>query len=379
MKLSVIIVNYNVKRFLYQCLRSVEAAIEGMDADVWVVDNASHDGSIEFLKNHFPKVHFIQNEENVGFSKGNNHAIRLTQSEYVLLLNPDTIVSTKAIHESVAWMDSHEDAGAVGIAQYNAKGEFAWESRRGVPTPIVSFCKISGLIKVFPKHHVIGRYYMRYLDREESAKIEILSGAYMMLRHSALDKVGLLDEDFFMYGEDVDLSYRLLINGWNNYYLPHPIIHYKGESEHPSTIRYVNVFHQAMIIFYEKHFKHRYFLSGLLIRLAVYFKALLCLLKHGVNWFKRFLPKRNKRRQYYCICAENNRKDIQSIIDGEGAEITFIDSEKPIVNVKKNAFYLFDATICNYDSIISELLNQNQQGTPCYLATYHPEIGILMP
>lgn len=335
MKLSVIIVNYNVKHYLYQCLNSLKVAIRNLDADIWVVDNNSSDGSLDFLMPLFPDVHFICNDANVGFSVANNQAIRQSESDYVLLLNPDTIATTSAIEDSVKWLDEHDDAGCVGVALYNSCGRFAPESRRGVPTPLVSFCKMSGLAKLFPKHRIIGRYYMQYLDRNKPAQIEILSGAYMMLRRKALDEVGLLDETFFMYGEDIDLSYRLLKGGWKNYYIPQPIIHYKGESEHPSTFRYVNVFHKAMIVFYDKHFKGKYFLSSMLIRMAVIGKAFATLMLHLISKFRtnNFVPE----------------------------------------------YVEFDITETTYDDIVKKLIEVNNTDAQKYLAIKYPLIGTLLP
>lgn len=378
MKLSVIIVNYNVRRFLFQCLRSILAATEGLETEVWVVDNASTDGSVDFLLQHFPSVHFVRNDENVGFSRANNHAIRLTQSDYVLLLNPDTIATRSAIKDSVRWMDEHPDAGSVGAALYNARGIFAWESRRGVPTPLVSFCKISGLNRLFPRHRVIDRYYMRFLDRKYPSQIEILSGAYMMLRRKALDEVGLLDETFFMYGEDIDLSYRLLMGGWKNYYVPSPILHYKGESEHPSTIRYVNVFHQAMIIFYEKHFSQRYFLSGLLIRMAVYFKAFLTLLKHGLSWLTHFIPRAAWHPRFCACCAPAHRERLARLIADMQGSIIFVEPDALPDNLSGYDYLLFDASQYSYDYMLDVLTRHQGEDTP-QLATYTCEVGILLP
>ena len=210
MKLSIVIVSYNVKYYLEQCLRSVMRATTRLQAEVWVVDNASTDGSVEYLQTRFPSVHFVQNADNRGFSAANNQAIRQSQGEYVLLLNPDTIVGEDVLEGCVAFLDAHPQAGAVGVRMLNADGSFAPESRRGVPTPFTSFCKMSGLSRLFPMSTVFGRYYMRYLDANEANRIEIISGAFNMLRRKAIDHVGLLDERFFMYGEDVDLSYRLL-------------------------------------------------------------------------------------------------------------------------------------------------------------------------
>lgn len=380
MKLSIIIVNYNVKRFLFQCLRSVEKAIEGLDADIWVVDNDSKDGSLDFLQPLFPQVHFLRNEENVGFSKANNRAIRMSQSEYVLLLNPDTIVTPETIHAGVEWLDSHPDTGAVAASMHNCMGVFANESRRGIPTPLVSFCKISGLAKLFPKHKLIGRYYMGFNDRHEVSEIEILSGAYMFMRRKALEQVGLLDEDFFMYGEDVDLSYRLLQGGWKNYYLPYSIIHYKGESEHPSTSRYVNVFHQAMILFYEKHFSKRYPLSGMLIRFAVYMKAFLTLIQYTLRDALKTLPEsKHSFGKFWCLCDAANRNEISRYAEAMNADIEFIDSVKEAYNKGEDDYLLYDCTCVTYTKIIDDITKASDDGQHIDLCTWHPEIGILTP
>lgn len=378
MKLSIIIVNYNVKRFLFQCLRSVEKAIEGVDAEIWVVDNDSKDGSLNFLQPLFPKVHFVKNDENVGFSKANNRAIRMSQSEYVLLLNPDTIVTPETIRAGIDWLDNHPDTGAVAASMHNSVGTFANESRRGIPTPLVSFCKISGLAKLFPKHHTIGRYYMGYNDRHEACSIEILSGAYMFMRRTALEQVGLLDEDFFMYGEDVDLSYRILKGGWKNYYLPYPIIHYKGESEHPSTSRYVNVFHQAMILFYDKNFSKQYPLSGLLIRCAVYMKAFLTLIRYTL----RDILKSKKEPRFgtlWCICDPANRDEITRCAETMNAKVQFITDVKEAYGKDDDDYLLFDCTHVSYSKIINDLIAANEDGEQITMTTWHPEIGILVP
>lgn len=378
MKLSIIIVNYNVKRFLFQCLRSVEKAIEGLDAEVWVVDNASKDGSLDFLQPQFPKVHFIQNEENVGFSKANNRAIRMSQSDYILLLNPDTIVTTETIHSALDWIENHPETGAVAASMHNSVGAFANESRRGIPTPLVSFCKISGLARLFPKHHIMGRYYMGYNDRHEACNIQILSGAYMFMRRAALEQVGLLDEDFFMYGEDVDLSYRILKGGWKNYYLPNPIIHYKGESEHPSTSRYVNVFHQAMILFYDKHFSRQYPLSGFLIRCAVYMKAFLTLIKYTLR--DVFMSKQTKKiGTFWCICDTANRGEIERCAKAMNANIEFISEAKEAYNKGTDDYLLFDCTHVSYSKLIDDIITAFDNEKVITMATWHPEIGILVP
>ena len=287
MKLSVVIVSYNVKYHLEQCIRSVIKASDELEADIWVVDNASSDGSVEYLKAIFPDVHFISNTENVGFSRANNQAIRISEGEYVLLLNPDTIVAEDTLKGCVDFLDTHPTVGATGVRMLNADGTFAPESRRGLPTPFTSFCKMTGLSSLFPKSRTFGKYYMKYLDPDEANPIEVISGAFNMLRRSALDKIGLLDEDFFMYGEDIDLSYRMLLGGWQNYYLPYYILHYKGESTAKTSFRYVHVFYNAMLIFFNKHFGKKYLFLGYLIRLAVIIRAMMDMI---IQLLLRILP-----------------------------------------------------------------------------------------
>lgn len=270
MKLSVVIVNYNVRAYLLQTVDSVIRACSGMDADVWVVDNASSDDSLACLQQLYPQVHIIANDSNVGFAKANNAAIRQSESDYVLLLNPDTIVGEDVLAQCAAFMDTHDEVGGIGVQMLNRDGSFAWESRRGVPTPATAFYKMCGLVRLFPNHPKFGHYHMRYLDRNEANQIEVISGAFMFLRRKALEQVGLLDEDFFMYGEDVDLSYRLLIGGWKNWYLPLRILHYKGESTQHTSFRYVRNFYMAMIIFYRKHFARTNRLTSFAVESAVY-------------------------------------------------------------------------------------------------------------
>ncbi len=273
MKLSVVIVNYNVKYYLGQCLQSLKRALEGIEAEVFVVDNHSHDGSIAYLRRRFPDVHFIASAHNLGFACGNNIAIRQSKGEYVLLLNPDTVVGEDVIRSSIAFMDSHPKVGAHGVQMLTDCGAKALESRRGLPSPIVSFYKMIGLCKHFPKSDRFAHYYMGSLPWDVPGQIEVISGAYCFLRKTALDRVGLLDEDFFMYGEDVDLSYRLLKGGFENWYLPVRILHYKGESTQKSSFRYVHVFYDAMLIFFRKHYGGMNVLWRLPIKAAIYVKA----------------------------------------------------------------------------------------------------------
>ncbi|MFN4234432.1 MAG: glycosyltransferase [Bacteroidia bacterium] len=284
MKLSVIIVNYNVRHFLEQCLHSVMNAAKNLDVEVFVVDNNSVDNSVEMVREKFPQVKIIANKENVGFSKANNQALRIAQGEYQLLLNPDTVVEEDTFKKIIQFMDEHPEAGGLGVYMIDGKGNFLPESKRGLPTPLVAFYKIFGLSALFPKSKLFGKYHLGYLDKNKIHEVEILSGAFMLLRKKALDKVGLLDEDFFMYGEDIDLSYRIIKGGFKNYYFPETrIIHYKGESTKKSSINYVFVFYNAMIIFAKKHFSQKHAsIFSFLINLAIYLRA-------GIAILNRFL------------------------------------------------------------------------------------------
>lgn len=269
MKLSVVIVSYNVRHYLDECLESVQKALEGIEAEVFVVDNASTDDTTSVLPQKYTWVRFIASEENLGFSRGNNIAIRQATGEYVLLLNPDTNVAEHTLREAVRFMDEHPQAGGAGVMMLNGDGTRAPESRRAIPTPWVSALKMLGFTK---------RYYMSHLPWDEPCRIEVISGAFCLLRHAALDKVGLLDEDFFMYGEDIDLSYRLLKSGYENWYLPLPITHYKGKSTRKTDYRYVHVFYQAMLIFFRKHYSHLGIFYTLPVKMAIYFRAFIALM-----------------------------------------------------------------------------------------------------
>jgi len=278
-RLTIIIVSYNVKYYVEQCLLSVERARKGLDAEVYVVDNHSTDGSVSHLRKRFRHVHFIANNHNLGFARANNMAIRRTKSDYVLLLNPDTIIAEDTLLSCLTFMDEHPDTGAVGVRMMNDNGTDAMESRRGVPSPMTAFYKMCGLCKMYPKHPRYGHYYMSGMPWDEAGEMEIVSGAFCFLRRTALDKIGLLDEDFFMYGEDIDLSYRLLKAGYHNWYLPLRILHYKGESTEKTSFRYVHVFYDAMLIFFRKHYGGMSVLLSIPIKSAIYTWALVALVK----------------------------------------------------------------------------------------------------
>ena len=282
MKLSIVIVNYNVKYFLEQALLSAYKAAKrmsgakpGWDTDIWVVDNNSTDGSLEMLEHRFPGVKLIANKKNTGFSVANNQAIRESNAEYILLLNPDTVVEEDTFLKTVEFMDAHPDAGGLGVKMVDGQGVFLPESKRGFPSPAVAFFKISGLSKVFPKSKLFGRYHLGFLSKNQTNEVDVLAGAFMLLRKKTLDEIGLLDETFFMYGEDIDLSYRIVKAGYKNYYFADTrIIHYKGESTKKSSVNYVFVFYKAMIIFAQKHFsKNKALLFSIFLNIAIYLRA----------------------------------------------------------------------------------------------------------
>ena len=290
MKLSIIIVNYNVKYFLEQALLSVRKAVKGIPAEVFVVDNNSVDDSVRMVREKFPEVILIANEHNPGFSIANNQAIRQSKGEYVLLLNPDTVVEEDTFLKCIRFMDERPDAGALGVRMIDGSGKFLPESKRGFPTPFVAFSKTFGLSKLFPRSQAFNRYHLGFLDEKENHEVDVLAGAFMWLRRSVLDEIGLLDETFFMYGEDIDLSYRVVKAGYKNYYLAETtIIHYKGESTKKGSLNYVKTFYNAMIIFARKHFTGEGArLYIFMLQLAIYFRAFLTITGNFLK--KAYLP-----------------------------------------------------------------------------------------
>jgi len=265
----------------------VHNATQGISAEVFVVDNNSVDGSNEMVRTLFPEVKLIANQDNVGFSTANNQAIKESNGEYILLLNPDTIVPENCFTKLLTYADSKPDLGGCGVHMVDGQGKYLPESKRGLPTPEVALYKMIGLNKLFPKSKKFGKYHLGYLPDDENNEVDVLAGAFMLLRKETLDQVGLLDETFFMYGEDIDLSYRITEGGWKNYYFAETsIIHYKGESTKKQSINYVRVFYKAMIIFAEKHYTgNNKNLFKLFINTAIYARAGIAL---GVNTVQKY-------------------------------------------------------------------------------------------
>jgi GT2 family glycosyltransferase len=254
MQLSVIILNFNVRYFLEQCVLSVQKALEGIEGEIIIVDNNSSDDSCAMMHERFPQIKLLQNKENVGFPKGNNIGVAQARGEYICILNPDTVVAEDTFTKVLAFAKTKTNLGIVGCKLIDGTGNFLPESKRGIPTPWVAFTKIFGLYKVFPKNKWFNQYYAQHISENETGKVEILVGAFMVMQRNLYNEIGGFDENCFMYSDDIDLSYMVLKKGKSNYYLHETtVIHYKGES----TIRdgkYMKRFQEAMNFFYKKHF-----------------------------------------------------------------------------------------------------------------------------
>ena len=272
---SIIIVSYNVREFLEQALLSLREALKNFAHEIIVVDNASSDGSQAFLKRHFPAVLLIENSDNLGFARANNIGLEKSRGKYICLLNPDTIVSKDTFAALAAFFESHKEAGMVGAKVLNPDGSLQLACRRSFPTPWVAFTKIVGLARLFPKSRLFGRYNLTFLDPERVAEVEAISGSFMLLRRQVVESVGGLDEDFFMYGEDLDWCYRIRKAGWKIYYVPDTqIIHFKGESSKKSPFQQRRLFYEAMRLFVRKHFnKHSAIVPSWVLVTAIYSSA----------------------------------------------------------------------------------------------------------
>ncbi|MBR5919138.1 MAG: glycosyltransferase family 2 protein [Prevotella sp.] len=383
-KITVVIVSYNVKDYVCQCLLSLRRALRDIDAEVCVVDNHSGDGTVGFLREKFPEIKVVASPHNLGFARANNMAIRQTESEFVLLLNPDTFVGEQTIRQSLDFMDEHAEAGGLGVRMLKIDGSDALESRRGLPTPMVAFYKMVGLCARYPKHRRFGQYYMGYLSWDEAARIDVISGAYCLLRRKALDEIGLLDEDFFMYGEDIDLSYRLLKGGYENWYLPSKILHYKGESTEKSSFRYVHVFYKAMLIFFRKHYSQMSLLLSLPIKITIYGKAFTTLLQIQMGKLRRYLGFVERRPQqplYIFLATAENLEKCRKIAVGKGLEAQYFEAvpdghlsmelpaDRPICAVYDISAYRFEQ--------ILELFSKNPVGN-VKIGTFLPENNMII-
>lgn len=382
MKLSIIIVSYNVKHYVEQCLISIFASLkEGdIEGEVFVVDNDSPDNTVGYIAQRFPtsiypSLRIIANARNVGFGRANNQAVRRSQGEYILFLNPDTLITERTLADMIQFADQHPDMGGLGVHMINADGAFAKESRRALPTPWVSFCKMTGLSTLMPKSRTFGRYYMQYLPKDEPCEIEIISGACMMCRKEALDEVGSFDEQFFMYGEDIDLSYRLLLGGYHNYYIPTPILHYKGESTKKNSYRYVHTFYEAMLIFYRKHWASSSLLFSLPIHIAIFGRALLALLSNQLKATMQFFNMGHHKSPdlYHYDPSAPDAATLADIAERNGIDLT--EGDNPIPGRKVDAV-IFNAGETSFCDMLKHIANNPQHNYA--LGTFNPHTGVLI-
>lgn len=300
--------------------------MEHIDGEIIVVDNHSTDGSFSFFQNRFPQVQFIWNEANSGFAKANNQALALAEGEYILFLNPDTIVPEDCFEKCIAFMKSathgsKESNCALGIKMIDGAGNFLKESKRAFPSPLTSFYKLSGLASLFSQSRTFGKYYLGYLDENENHEVDVLAGAFMMIPKHVLSTIGGFDEDFFMYGEDIDLSFRIQEAGYKNWYLAEScIIHFKGESTKKGSLNYVKMFYKAMSIFVKKHYRsNRGRIFGFFIHIAIFIRATLSALHRLFNWIG--LPVAGnglsaaKNDGYYQTIIVGNQDEFKQAVD----------------------------------------------------------------
>lgn len=329
MQLSVVILNYNVKYFLELCLKSVEQALVSINAEIIVVDNNSSDGSCQMVRQKFPSITLISNQDNVGFAKANNQGVKAAQGEFVCILNPDTVVAEDTFVKLLEFANSKSNLGAVGCKLIDGSGAFLPESKRNIPVVKVAMQKLFGNADM---------YYANHLSSSDIGKAEILVGAFMLIRREVYHQVNGFDEDYFMYGEDIDLSYKLLQKGFQNYYYGETTcIHYKGESTTKDK-KYTKQFYNAMKLFYKKHFKTNIFLDTVVML--------------GINLAHTFRSSRKENtfnlEQYYLISDTANSSLVKSL----DKKVTV---QNHINNIKENSEVIFDANEASYKEIIQHI------------------------
>lgn len=322
MQLSVIILNYNVRYFLEQCVLSVQNAIQNLDAEIIVVDNNSSDNSCLMMKERFPNITLVENKENAGFPKGNNIGVTIAKGEYICILNPDTVVAEDTFEKVLSFAKSTKDLGIVGCKLIDGTGNFLPESKRGIPTPFVAFTKIFSLYKIFPGIKSFGKYYASHINENQTGKVEILVGAFMVMKRETYQEVGGFDEACFMYSDDIDLSYMVQKTGKQNYYFHETtVIHYKGES----TIKdetYMKRFQEAMNFFYKKHFKVSVFFS-LFMRIGIIFFSL-------VKMFQGKSMPKLKPKSYILVSNDVVLKEKLLEVLKKNIQITELENQKAL-------------------------------------------------
>lgn len=322
MKLSIIIVNYNVKFFLEQCLCSVNAAIEFIDSEVIVIDNCSTDNSVGYLQKKFDWVKFISNETNEGFGKANNKALQHCSGDIILFLNPDTILPENILQNCLDFFSATTEAAAAGVKMIDGSGNFLPESKRAFPSPMVSFFKLCGLADVFPKSKLFNKYALGFLAEEETHEVDVLCGAFLMAKRNILEQIAGFDEAFFMYGEDIDLCYRIKNTGSKIYYLgTETIVHFKGESARKGDLNYVRMFYTAMQVFVKKHYAGGYAV------LMVLFLQVAILLRAGLSFTAAIFRKLSKK-----ISASSGETNEHLLLVGD--DVSVKEAQQIILNTK---------------------------------------------
>lgn len=352
MQLSVIILNYNVRYFLEVCVLSVQKAIQNIDAEIIVIDNHSSDDSCAMMKTKFPNIKLIENKENYGFPKGNNVAVNEAKGEFICILNPDTIVAEDTFVKILNFVtlsavevpNSQLSAGIIGCKLIDGSGQFLPESKRGIPTPWVAFTKVFGLYKWFPKSSLFNKYYAQHLDKNQTGNVEILVGAFMIMKRELYNEVGGFDENCFMYSDDIDLSYMVLQTGKANYYYHDTtVIHFKGES----TVRdekYMKRFQEAMNYFYRKHFKKSYFFSFMMKIGSIFFSF--------VKKYQAEKPAKSSPDSYVLISSKLDLKDKLSKELQKNIQLATIENGKVVfsqtISEHEKTEIIFDCSYCSF-------------------------------
>jgi GT2 family glycosyltransferase len=358
MKLSVIILNYNVRFFLELCVLSVENALKNIDSEIIVIDNNSSDESCEMIKTRFPNVKLIQNNENLGFPKGNNIGVAQAKGDYICILNPDTVVAEDTFEKVLAFAKKTKDIGIIGVKLIDGTGNFLPESKRGIPTPWVAFTKITGLYKVFSKSNLFNKYYAQHLTSNQTGKVDILVGAFMFLKKELYQEVGGFDEDCFMYSDDIDLSYMVLQKGKSNYYFHETtVIHYKGESTSKNAV-YMKRFQEAMAFFYKKHFRVS-FLFSVFMKIGIVFFSML----------KRFQGRPKAKiipENYLLIAASKKVADIITLVIQKKVDFLEWKEEKTVnlssISIKKGLQIILDNEFVPFKECIEIHERYNNKG-----------------
>lgn len=345
MKLSVVILNYNVRYFLEQCIRSVQRALENWEAEIIVIDNDSKDDSCQMVKALFPNVILIENKENVGFSRANNQAVAAAKGEYICIINPDTAVSEDTFRQTIEYAEGIKDMGALGVFLMDGTGNFLPESKRNLPTPKVSLLKLTGFTK---------QYYAGQLPETEQGAVEVLVGAFMLLKRSIYNEVGGFDEDYFMYGEDIDLSYKIAKAGYTNHYLgTTTVLHYKGESTQKDEV-YLERFYGAMQIFYRKHFNRNFLLESSVSAGVALAKA-----AHKIAPDKKALPLPDRERNYFFT---ENIELLEKLSAATATVFQMVSKNVHFKVVIKNSLLVFDAEYISYTEIFKLMKQLKGQG-----------------